>query len=444
MTIEHDIRSANSAKASQAAPTRFRWVIVVLLFGAIVLSYIDRQTIGLLKDPMSDALHWSNSDFANIHICFQAAYALGYLFWGRVVDRFGARIGLALSLLLWSLAQIGIGGASRLGQFMLARGALGAGESGAFPAAVKAVVEWFPQRERSLASGLFNSGSNIGAIVTPHAVPALALAYGWQAAFVATGLLGLACVPVWLLAYRAPRGHAAVNAAELAWIEQDGRTEAMDERSAPLRSILGLRQSWAYALGKACSDPVFGMYLVWLPDFLMKRHGLDLKSIGWPLAAIYLLADFGSVAGGWLSSHLIRRGASINVARKSTLAVCALVATPVVFAPTVDALWLTVLIVGIAAAAHQGFSATLLALPGDLLPRRAVGSAAGLGGLCGAGAGIAMSKFTGYVLDGAHGYLPVFVVAGSAYWVALAATHMFSPRLSRAAPAFDTSPNGSG
>jgi len=400
-----------------------------LLFGAIVLSYVDRQTIGLLKGPMSEDLGWTNSDFANIHIGFQAAYAACYLLWGRVVDRIGARLGLGLSFAVWSLAQIAIGGASRVGQFMLARGVLGAGESGAFPAAVKAVVEWFPQRERSFATGLFNSGSNVGAILTPLAIPAIALAWGWQMAFVATGAAGLLWLPFWLVLYRAPRLHPRVDAAELAWIEQDCHSDSIATTSPSWRRVITRRQSWAYALGKACTDPVFGMYLVWLPDFLARRHHLDLKSIGWPLAAIYLMSDVGSVAGGWLSSCLLRRGASVNVARKGVLALCAVCASPVVFAASVDALWLTVLIVGVAAAAHQGFSATLLTLPGDLIPRRSVGAVAGLGGLCGAGAGMAMSKYTGFVLDQDAGYLPVFVVAGAAYWVALGLIHLLSPRL---------------
>jgi ACS family hexuronate transporter-like MFS transporter len=409
-----------------ARPTRFRWVVVALLFGAIVLSYVDRQTFGLLKAPMSAQLGWSNGDFADIHICFQAAYALCYLLWGRMVDRIGARYAMALSLLIWSCAQIAISGAARLSAFMLARGALGAGESGAFPSAIKAVVEWFPQRERSFASGVFNSGSNLGAILAPFAVPAIALRWGWQAAFVATGLLGLAWLPLWFFVYRAPRFHACVNAAELAWIEQDAPSLAT---RASWARTLARRESWAYALGRACSDPIFGMYLVWLPDFLARRHGLGLSALGWPLATIYLLSDAGSITGGWLSSYLMRRGVGVNVARKATLALCAACATPVVFAPFVDALWPAVLLIGLAAAAHQGFSATLLALPGDLVPRASVGSVAGLGGLCGAGAGIAMSKYTGFVLDRLDSYAPVFVVAGCAYWIALGLIHVLSPRL---------------
>lgn len=411
-------------------PTRFRWVIVALLFAAIVLSYVDRQTIGLLKGPMSDDLGWTNSDFANIHIGFQAAYALCYLLWGRVVDRIGARVGLTLSFLLWSIAQVAIGGATRVGQFMLARATLGAGESGAFPAAVKAIVEWFPQRERSFATGLFNSGSNIGAILTPLAIPAIALAWGWQMAFVATGIAGLLWLPLWFALYRSPRVHPFVNPAELAWIESDRASEpAPDSAQASWRSIMTRRQSWAYACGKAFSDPVFGMYLVWLPDFLAKRHHLDLRAIGWPLAAIYLMSDVGSIAGGWLSSALLTRGWTANRARKTTLFVCGVCALPIALAPILRSEWMAVLVVGIAAAAHQGWSCNVFTLASDMFPRRAVGSVIGFVGMCGAVAGMLVAKITGYLLDTTGSYKLIFLMAASAYLLTLLVVHLLVPRL---------------
>ena len=390
----------------------YRWLVVALLFLAMVLSYVDRQTIGLLKGEMSAAMHWSNSDYANVHIGFQAAYAICYLLWGRVVDRFGAKLGLALAFALWTVTQMATSGARNLAQFALARACLGAGESGAFPAAVKAVAEGFPQTERAFASGLFNSGSNIGAIVTPLAVPAVALAFGWRAAFLVTGALGLAFLPLWLWLYRRPDTQAAqVRADPLPW-----------------RLTLARRQTWAYGLGKMLTDPVFGMYLVWLPDFLSRRYHLGLAQVGLPLAAIYLLSDIGSVAGGWLSSMLIRKGHGVGFARKITFAVCAACATPVVCAPLTGNLWTTVAIVGLAAAAHQGFSATLYALPGDLIPPRGIATVTGLGGLLGAGAGILMSKYTGYVLDAGLSYLPVFAVCAAAYWCALGVIHLLAPR----------------
>jgi ACS family hexuronate transporter-like MFS transporter len=404
-----------------------RWIVVALIFAAMVISYVDRQTYGLLKSSMTKDLSWTNTDFANVQLCFQACYAIFYLVWGRLVDRIGARWGFAAAFAIWSVAQILTSGAQRIVHFMLARGALGVGESGAFPSAIKAAAEWFPQEERAFANGVFNAGSNIGAIVAPLAVPAIALGFGWHAAFLLTGCAGLVWLPIWILLYRRPREHLSISAAELAWIEQD--PPQPPARTVPLSHVLRHRQTWAYAAGKCLTDPVFGMYLIWLPDFLGKRYGLDLGSIGIPLAAIYLVSDFGSVAGGWLSSHFLKRGWSVNRARKTTLLICALAATPVFLAPLANSLWVTVLIIGVAAAAHQAFSATMYALPADLLPRAAVGTVSGVGGMLGAIGGMAMSKYAGYVLDSGLGYLPIFIIASSAYLCALLAIHLLSPRM---------------
>ena len=424
--------SSEVARVAERPRAGRRWTVVALLFAAMVFNYVDRQTLGLLKPTISGEMSWTNSDFANVVLCFQGAYALSYLVFGRIVDRFGARWGLGIAFAVWSASQILISGARGLGQFMLARAALGVGEAGAFPGAVKAVAAWFPQKERAFANGLFNAGTNIGAIVTPLAIPAITLAFGWRAAFVATGLAGLVWLPIWLLVYREPRAHAKISAAELAWIEQDQPAPTVEKM--PWGRLLRLRQTWAYALGKFLSDPIFGMYLTWLPDFLGRRHGLNLKTFGLPLAAIYLFSDVGSVGGGWLSSHLLRRGWTVNRARKITLLVCALCATPVMLAGWVSNLWLAVAVISLAAAAHQGFSATLYALPADLLPRNAVGSTIGLGGMLGAVGGMLMSKYTGWTLDHARGYTPVFLVAGCAYLCALTVVHLLSPRLQPAAP----------
>jgi len=412
-----------------------RWLVVALLFWAMIVNYIDRQTIGILKPTMSADLHWSNSDFANIHLCFQAAYAICYVLWGRVVDRIGAKWGFALAFALWSAAQLATAAARQIGHFMLARMFLGVGESGAFPGAIKAVAEWFPQKERALANGVFNAGTNIGAIVTPLLVPALVLAYGWQAAFLFSGLIGLVWLPLWLLLYRNPRENPRVSAAELRWIAQDG--PALPPRRMHWRELLGKRQTWAYALAKFLTDPIFGMYLVWLPDFLARRYGLDLRTFGPPLIAIYLLSDFGSVAGGWLSSRLLRTGWGVNRARKIALLICALCATPVMFAAQASNVWVAVAIIGLAAAAHQGFSANLYALPADLLPRGGIGSVVGIGGALGACGGMLMSKYTGWTLDADRGYAPVFLIASCTYLVALVLIHVLSPRLEPARDAGD-------
>jgi ACS family hexuronate transporter-like MFS transporter len=401
-------------------------VIVALLFAAMVINYVDRQTIGLLKGELSGQFHWSEGDYATIIIWFQASYAVFYLLFGRLIDRVGARWGLGLAFLLWQLAHIAHAGARSIGGFVAARMLLGVGESGAFPGGLKAVADWFPKKERALAAGLFNAGSNIGAIVTPLIVPTVTLAWGWRATFVVTGLAGLVWLPIWLLVYRSPREEARVSPAELAYIESDP-ADAVETVS--WLALLGRRETWAYALGKFLIDPIWWMFLFWLPDFLGKRHGLNLSSFGPPLVVIYLLSDFGSVAGGWLSSRLIRRGWSINRSRKTTMLICALAATPVAFAANVDSLWLAVAIIGLATAAHQGFSANLYTLPADVFPRAAVASVVGIGGMIGAIGGMAMAKYAGWVLEKLGVYTPIFVVAASAYLLALLAIHLLMPRM---------------
>jgi ACS family hexuronate transporter-like MFS transporter len=406
-----------------------RWIVVALLFAGMVINYVDRQSLGLLKPTISADLGWTNSDFANVVLSFQGAYAISYLVFGRFVDRVGARFGLAAAFAIWSVAQVCTAGARSLGQFQIARAVLGLGEAGAFPGAIKAIAAWFPQKERAFANGLFNAGTNVGAIVTPLIVPAITLAWGWRAAFVATGLMGLIWLPIWLILFRTPRQTSAISADELAWIEQDPPQPV--ERIG-LRRLIGLRQTWTYALAKFMTDPVWGMFLVWLPDFLSRRYKLDLKTFGPPLIVIYLMSDFGSVAGGWLSSSLIRRGWSVNAARKTTLLVCALCALPVTMAWQASSVWGAVALIGLATAAHQGFSATLYALPADLVPRAGVGSVVGLGGMLGAMGGMLMSKYTGWTLDHDRGYAPVFAIAGGTYLCALLVVHLLSPRLAPA------------
>jgi len=420
-------RAAATAHAAAATTVgRYRWVIVGLLFTAMVINYVDRQTLGLLKGDLTKAFGWNETDYADIVVWFQAAYALAYMGWGRIVDRIGARWGFGLAFLVWQIAHMGHALARSLGGFIGARLVLGVGEAGGFPGGLKAVTEWFPKKERAFATGLFNAGTNIGAIVTPLIIPAIVLAFGWRAAFVVTGLGGLVWLPIWLIMYRRPREQPRLSAAELAYIESDPADPV--EKIAWTR-LLGVRETWAYAAGKFLIDPIWWMFLFWLPDFLGKRHGLDLKSFGPPLVAIYLLSDVGSVAGGWLSSRFMKLGWSINRARKTTMAICAVLALPVAFAADVDNLWVAVGIIGLATAAHQGFSANLYTLPGDVFPRSAVGSVIGIGGMLGAVGGMAMAKYAGWVLDRLGTYTPIFVVAASAYLLALLAIHLLSPRL---------------
>lgn len=420
--------AASSASEGVRAPAvgRYRWVIVALLFSAMVINYVDRQTIGLLKPDLAREFHWSETDYANLVFWFQVSYAGAYLLFGRIVDRIGARWGFALAFVIWQIAHILHATASSIGSFIAVRLLLGVGEGGGFPGGLKAVAEWFPKKERAFATGLFNAGTNIGAIVTPLIIPVVTLAWGWRAAFIVTGAAGLLWAPIWLLVYRRPREQKRLSAAELAHIESDPADTTQKVGWGPL---IAKRETWAYALGKFLIDPIWWMFLFWLPDFLGKRYGLDLKSFGPPLVAIYLLSDLGSMAGGWLSSRLIHAGWTINRARKTTMLICAVCAVPVAFAAHANNLWLAVAIIGLATAAHQGFSANLYTLPSDVFPRSAVGSVVGIGGMVGAIGGMLMAKYAGWVLDTIGTYTPIFVVAASAYLIALLVIHLLSPKL---------------
>jgi ACS family hexuronate transporter-like MFS transporter len=405
---------------------RYRWVVVALLFTAMVFNYVDRQTISFLKGDLSKEFGWDENNYADLVFWFQATYALSYLAFGRIVDRIGARWGFGLAYLIWQAAHLSHALAHSLSGFIGARLFLGVGEGGAFPGGIKAMAQWFPKKERAFATGLFNAGTNIGAIVTPLVIPMVTLAWGWRAAFLLTGVVGLLWLPVWLLVYRTPREHKKVSAAELAHIESD---PADPVGAVPWSVLLRKRETWAYAIGKFLIDPVWWMWLFWLPDFLGKRYGLDLKTFGPPVVAVYLLSDVGSIGGGWLSSRFIKMGWTINRSRKTTMLICALLALPVAFAAHASNLWLAVGIIGVATAAHQGFSANLYTLPGDVFPRSAVGSVVGIGGMIGAIGGMVMAKYAGYVLDKIGVYTPIFVVAASVYLLALLAIHLLSPKL---------------
>ncbi len=424
LSIQGDVLRRAASRAGA-----YRWRICALLFVATAVNYVDRQMIGVLKPTMQAELGWHESQYADIVFWFQAAYALGYLAMGRFIDRVGARIGYAASFTLWTLAHMAHGLARGVTGLALARVALGIGESGNFPGSLKAVTEWFPQRERALAVGILNAGANVGAVLTPLIVPAITLAYGWRMAFIATGALSFLWLGAWLATYRHPAAHSKVSAEELALIDE-GKAETAGE-SLSWRALLGLRATWAVAIAKFLTDPIWWMYLFWLPDFLGKRYGLNLASFGPPLVAIYLMSDIGSVTGGWASSRLLARGWTANRARKTVMLVCAVAVTPILSVQWVDRLWPAVLLIGIATAAHQAFSANLLTLPSDLFPRRAVGSAIGIAGTAGALGGMAMAKYAGFTLEAAGSYAPIFAVAGSAYLVALLLLHLLSPRLER-------------
>lgn len=425
-------RNATPAARADAAAERvgrFRWVICALLFAATALNYVDRQIIGILQPTLARQFHWSEIDYSNIVFWFQFAYAVGYIAFGKLIDRIGARAGYAIAVGIWTVAHVAHAWASSLTDFMMARFAIGLGESGNFPAALKAVAEWFPKRERALATGIFNAGTNIGAIITPLIVPVITLTLGWRAAFLITGSFTVVWLVVWLAVYRPPRGHPRVGAAELALIESDPPDPVV---SVSWTRLLRQRETWAYALGRFLIDPVWWMWLFWLPDFLVRRHHLDLKTFGPPLVAIYVVSDLGSIAGGWMSSRLLHAGFSLNAARKSAMLLCAVLVLPVFWVAYVNALWGAVAIVGVAAAAHQGFSCNLFTLPSDVFPRRAVGSLVGIGGTAGAIGGMLLTKYAGWVLDRLGTFKPIFAYAGCAYLLALLVVHLLSPRLAPA------------
>ncbi len=404
----------------------FRWVICALLLFGTTKNYMDRQVLGVLKTTLQHDLGWNEIDYSNLVFAFQAAYAVGMLLVGRLIDRLGTRLGYALAMAFWSVASMGHAVASSLTSFVIARSALGFGEAGVFPASIKCVAEWFPKKERALATGIFNAGTNAGAIVTPLVVPWITLHWGWRWAFVITGALGFVWLIFWLLLYRKPEEHSRVCKAELEYIRSD---PAESVAKVKWISLFPHHQTWAFVTGKFMIDPIWWFYLFWVPDFLQRRHGLSLTKIGVPIMVIYVISDVGSVTGGWLSSWLIKRGKSVNAARKITMLLCAFSVVPIVFAYRTESMWEAVLLIGLAAAGHQGFSANLFTLSSDLFPAKAVGSVVGIGGMAGAIGGMLIAKIVGYVLQWTGSYMVPFFIAGFAYLAAVAAIQVLSPKL---------------
>lgn len=405
----------------------YRWTICALLFFATTINYVDRQVLGILAPTLSRELGWSESQYGDIVSWFSLAYAIGFLGMGRLLDRIGVRKGFAFSIVVWSLAAISHAFARSAAGFSFARAALGLGESGNFPGAIKTTAEWFPRKERALATGIFNAGSNVGAIVTPLTVPWIALNYGWQEAFIATGSLGFIWLIFWLWLYGPPEGHPKVSAAEMAHIRSDPPESSV---LVPWRKLLGYRQTWAFVIGKFLTDPIWWFYLYWLPKFLDSQFGVKLGRVALPLVIIYVIADIGSVGGGWMSSALIRRGWSVNRGRKITMLTAALLIVPTMFAPHATNLWVAVGIVSVAAAAHQWWSANIFTTASDMFPRAAVASVVGFGGFAGAMGGVLFQRVTGRVLEATHNnYSAIFVVCGLAYVTALLIMHLIVPRL---------------
>jgi ACS family hexuronate transporter-like MFS transporter len=403
-----------------------RWYICALLFFATTINYIDRQVFSILAPDLQRMIGWSETEYGYIVTAFHASYAIGLISMGRVMDAIGTRSGFSLIITVWSLAAMAHALANSAFTFAAARFALGLGEAGNFPASIKTVAEWFPKRERAFATGIFNAGSNVGAIVAPLVVPWLALNYGWRSAFIVTGGVGFLWLVFWLAFYKRPEEHERLSPAELAYIRQD---PAESLEPVAWARLIRMRQTLAFAVGKFLTDPIWWFYLYWLPKFLNQTYGLTLDRIGLPLVAIYLLADVGSVGGGWLSSKLIQRGWSVNRARKTAMLVCAVCVVPIVFASEASELWVAVALVGLATAAHQGWSANLFTLVSDMFPRRAVGSVVGIGGAAGAVGGMFVATAAGWILELTGSYLALFAMAGSMYLIALALIQFLAPRL---------------
>ncbi len=425
---------ATAADAAATAATmavkprgRIRWVICGLLFAAVVLSYIDRLVLGVLKPQLSGLYGWTNGGYGDITGYFQVCYGLGFLGFGWLIDRIGPRLGYMIAVASWTLGHFAQVLVTSTTGFAIARIPLALGEAGTYPSALAAVSQWFPKQERALAIGVFNAGANVGAIVTPLLISFLVagLLLDWRWAFIITGSFNLVWLVVWWKLYRKPADHPRVTTEERAWIEAEPQ---LDVGRASFRRVLGHRQTWAYMAGRFLIDPVWWTFLFWLPDFFNKQYGYDLKNFGPPLVAIYILADVGAIVGGWYSSHLIGRGVDTGRARKRAMFFCALFALPVMFAVQADNIWIAVVFIGLACAAHQGFSTNLFAIPGDLFPRYAQGTLIGLGGFAGAAGGFIASKSLGALLDRVGSYEPFFIACGMAYLLALLVTHLLNPR----------------
>ena len=404
----------------------YRWTICALLFFSTTINYMDRQVLGLLKPVLMPQLHWTEANFGDIVATFSLLYAFGYVGVGRLMDKVGVKVGLPTAVASWSLFACLHAAMSSVLGFKIARGLLGLAEGGNFPASIKTVAEWFPTKERSLATGIFNAGSNVGAVVAPIIVPLVVVRWGWRPAFVVTGAIGFVWVIVWLLVYRNPEENPRLSAAELAYIRSDPAPPAT---KIPWLQLLRYRGTWAFIAGTCLSAPVWWFYLNWVPGFLDARYHVNLMAAMLPLVIIYCMADIGSIGGGYLSSHLIKRGVKTLRARRVAFLVCGILVVPVFSAARVSNVWLAVLLIGLAAAAHQGYSANLYTIVSDTMPQNSIASVIGFGGFSGYIVGVFVSMGIGRLLDATRGnYQLLFAIASSLYLIGLAIMHLILPR----------------
>ena len=432
-------------KTVNQAIGKYRWTICALVFFATTINYLDRAVISLLKSDLSKEFNWNDGDYANIEIAFKLCYAFGMLVAGRLIDWLGTKMGYFYATLTWSLAAIGHAFVSSTLGFIVARSFLGLTESGNFPSAIKTVAEWFPKKERALATGIFNSGTNIGAIIAPLSVPFIVVAWGWKWAFIITSSFGFVWLILWLVMYEIPARHKKVSATELEYINSDvdepiAKTDGTEPKVSWFR-LLAFKQTWAFVIGKFLTDPIWWFYLFWLPDFLESQYGLKGIAISLPVATVYMISTFGSVGGGWLPMVFIKNGWPVFKARKTSMLIYAFCVIPIVFAQIMGSIsmWYAVIVIGIATSAHQAWSANIFTTVSDMFPKKAVGSVVGIGGMFGGLGGIFLSLFVQknmFVYYRSIGeietaYYIMFIICGSAYLIAWSIMHFLVPKMER-------------
>ncbi|UBM58153.1 MFS transporter [Marinilongibacter aquaticus] len=423
-------------------PKTFRWTVVVLLFAATTINYLDRQVIGLLKPSLEEEFNWSELDYSYIVMAFTASYALGYLVFGRIIDKIGSKLGLAFSLIIWSVAAMGHAIARTTFAFGFWRALLGLGESGNFPASIKVVAEWFPKKDRAFATGIFNSGTNIGAVIAPIVVPWILGVWGWHEAFIATGAVGFIWLIFWWFMYELPQRKKGVSQEEIDYInsDEDEQEEQRQDNGEEIgwKKLLSMRQTWAYILGKFFTDPIWWFFLFWLPSYFSSIFDLDLKKPSMHIAVLYTLATIGSVGGGYLSGWFINKGWPVFKARKTAMLIFALAVMPIFFARYVTEAWTAVWLISLACAAHQAWSANMFTTASDMFPKKAVSSVVGIGGLAGSLGGVLFPLIVGNILDAfknqgniSGGYNIIFIMCGLAYIIAWAMMHFFAPKMTK-------------
>lgn len=422
----------------ETAKTSYRWRVVALLFCATTINYLDRQVLGLLKPTLEADFGWSESDFSHIVMAFQTAYAISLIGFGAMIDKIGTKIGYIISVVVWSIAAMLHAVATGTFSFGLMRAILGLGEAGNFPVAIKATAEWFPKKERALATGIFNSGANIGAVVAPIMVPWILGAYGWQEAFLITGAIGFVWLIFWWLYYEVPAKQNRINQAEFDYIHSDNEPDTSKEAPVKWLQLFKVRQTWAFVFGKMLTDPIWWFFLYWLPSYFAEAFKLNLSKPSPELVIVYTATTIGSIGGGYLSGYFIKKGWPVFRARKTSMLIFAFLVTPIMLAQYTTNIWQAVILISLAAAAHQAWSANIFTTASDMFPKKAVSSVVGIGGMAGSVGGILFPLLVGIILDNykaagniGGGYNVIFIICGFAYLLAWGVMHVFSPKMER-------------